>query len=201
EGLAGGGLQLNLEKAEAVLREQIASPLGLGLLEAAHGVHLLANSSMMRAVRSVSTERGRDVRGFTLIAFGGSGPVHACGMARSMEIKEAVIPPYPGLFSAFGLLSADIERHHVQTFFHRSRAFELEKLNGLFMRMEEEATSTLVQEGFAPETVSIRRYADLRYFGQSWELTIPVPGGHLDWETIGQIERAFDIEHEKTYGH
>ncbi|MFN0170015.1 MAG: hydantoinase/oxoprolinase family protein [Bryobacteraceae bacterium] len=201
EGLVGGGLRLDREKAEKALAEQIGRPLGMGLLEAAYGIHLMANSNMMRAVRSVSTERGRDVRNFALIAFGGSGPVHACEMGRSLEMKEAVIPPYPGLFSAFGLLSADIEHHQVQTFYHRTRAIDLEDLNLAFARLENEAAQMLHREGFAPEFIRLRRYADLRYAGQSSELTIPIPPGTLDWEIVGAIERAFDEEHERTYGH
>src|SRR5439155_18714405 len=90
DGLVGGGLKLNRAKAEKAVHDQIAQPLGLDLDVAAHGIHLLANSNMMRAVRSVSTERGRDVRGCALIAFGGSGPIHACEVARSLGMREAV---------------------------------------------------------------------------------------------------------------
>ncbi|MBM3775615.1 MAG: hypothetical protein FJW37_10705, partial [Acidobacteria bacterium] len=93
DGLVGGGMPLHRAKAEEALRRQVAEPMGMTLMEAAYGVHLLANSSMMRAVRAVSTERGRDLRDYVLIAFGGGGPLHACEMARSLEMKEAVIPP------------------------------------------------------------------------------------------------------------
>ena len=201
EGLVGGGLKLNRAKAESALQSQIAGPLGMSLLDAAYGIHLLANSNMMRAVRSVSTERGRDVREYVLIAFGGSGPVHACEMARSLDMKEAMIPPCAGLFSAFGLLSADIEHHAVQTFYKGSREVHPADLEGAFARMEQEATETLLKEGFPAGEIRIRRSIDMRYAGQSYELTIPVPPGRLDAEAIGQLERAFDVEHEKTYGH
>jgi len=201
EGLIGGGLKLNRSKAEAAVEAQIARPLGLKLDNAAYGIHLLANSNMMRAVRSVSTERGRDIRAFTLIAFGGSGPIHACEMARSLQMTEAVVPPYAGLFSAFGLLTADIEHHSVQTYYKRTRDVDLNQLNSMLSGMEEEVRAILASEGFKTGEIHIRRSADMRYAGQSFELTIPLPGGILTWESIERLERTFDEEHERTYGH
>ena len=201
EGLVGGGLPLNRRKAEQALSEQIARPLGLDLIEAAYGVHLLANSTMIRAVRAVSTERGRDLREAVLFAFGGSGPIHACGMAGSLEMSRAVVPLHPGLFSAFGLLSADIEHHRVQTCYQDSRTADLERLNRLMERMESEVRQLLEEEGFAPGEIRILRKADLRYSGQSFELSLPVPDGPLDAGAIRRLEQAFDEEHQKTYGH
>jgi N-methylhydantoinase A len=201
EGLVGGGVKLNAAKAEKAVCEQIAEPLSLGLLEAAYGIHLTANSNMMRAVRAVSTERGRDVRGFSLIAFGGSGPIHACQMARALEISEAIVPPYAGLFSAFGLLSADIKHHRVQTYYKKTRKTELDELNSMLDRMENDVREILASEGFHEDDVRIQRFTDMRYAGQSYELTIPAPGGELTWASIELLERAFDCEHERTYGH
>jgi N-methylhydantoinase A len=200
-GLVGGGLKLDREGAARAIGTQVAEPLGMSVLDAAYGIHLLANSSMMRAVRSVSTERGRDVRRFSLIAFGGSGPLHACEMGRALGIREVLIPPYPGLFSAFGLLSADIEHHLVRTYFRRTREVDLATLQDAFRGMEQDAHGLLESEGFAPGGIEIRRYVDMRYAGQSSDLTIPVATGHIDWHAIGGLERAFDQEHERTYGH
>ncbi len=201
EGLVGGGLKLSRELAERAVREQIAGPLGLNLLEAAYGIHLLANSNMMRAVRSVSTERGRDVRQFALIAFGGSGPLHACEMGRALEMREAIIPPYPGLFSAFGLLAADIEHHLVQTYYKGTRELDLEHLNATLERMEREVRDILHAEGFKESEVRLSRSADIRYAGQSYELTIPVLPGSMTWESVERLERSFENEHDRTYGH
>ncbi len=201
EGLVGGGLPLNRHKAEQALSEQIARPLGLDLIQAAYGVHLLANSTMIRAVRAVSTERGRDLREAVLFAFGGSGPIHACGMAGSLEMSRAVVPLHPGLFSAFGLLSADIEHHRVQTCYQDSRSADLERLNRLMERMESEVRRLLEEEGFAPGEIRILRKADLRYAGQSFELSLPLPEGPLNAGAIRHLEQAFDEEHQKTYGH
>ena len=201
EGLVGGGLTLNRRKAEQALTRQVAEPLGLDPIEAAYGVHLLANAAMIRAVRAVSTERGRDLREAVLFAFGGSGPIHACGMAGSLEMSQAVVPVHPGLFSAFGLLSADIEHHRVQTCYQDSRTADLGRLNRLLERMESEVRRLLEEEGFAPGEIRILRNADLRYSGQSFELSLPLPEGPLDAGAIRGLEQAFDQEHQKTYGH
>jgi N-methylhydantoinase A len=201
EGLIGGGLHLNRAKAEEGLRRQIAEPLGLDLPDAALGVHLTGNSNMMRALRAVSTERGRDAREFVLIAFGGSGPLHACEIMRRLEMREAIVPPNAGVFSAFGLLSADLEHHLVQTYYKVTREVDLDDLNGLLRNMENEATDLLISEGFSLPDIVIQRRADLRYKGQSYELTVPVPPGMLTPDSIGVIEHAFEEEHDKTYGH
>ncbi len=201
EGLVGGGLPLNRRKAEQALSEQVAKPLGLDLIEAAYGVHLLANAAMIRAVRAVSTERGRDLREAVLFAFGGSGPIHACGMAGSLEMTQAVVPLHPGLFSAFGLLSADIEHHRVQTCYQDSHTADLERLNQLMERMQSEVTRLLEEEGFGAGDIRILRKADLRYSGQSFELSLPLPEGPLDAGVMRGLEQAFDEEHQKTYGH
>ena len=201
EGLVGGGLPLNRRKAEQALSEQIAAPLGLDLIQAAYGVHLLADATMIRAVRAVSTERGRDLREAVLFAFGGSGPIHACGMAGSLEMTRAVVPLHPGLFSAFGLLAADIEHHRVQTCYQDSRTADLERLNQLMDHMQAEVTRLLEEEGFASSDIRILRKADLRYSGQSFELSLPVPEGPLDAGAIRRLEQAFDEEHHRTYGH
>jgi len=200
-GLAGGAIQLDRAKAEAALKAQIGGPLKADPFEAAYGIHLIANSNMMRALRAVSTERGRDVRQYTLIAFGGNGPIHAGGIAHSLGIKKIVIPPYPGLFSAFGLLFADVQHDFVQTFFHETRGLRIENLNQTLLEMEEEARGILRREGYIGARVAIERSADIRYVGQCFELAIPLPPGSLDEKSIRLLENAYDEEHEKTYGH
>ena len=201
DGLAGGTISLNREKAEEALVCQVGQPLSLGLLEAAYGVHLIGNSNMMRALRAVSTERGRDVRSYKLIAFGGSGPIHAAGIARSLAMKEVVIPRSPGLFSAFGLLFADVQHDFVQTYFRKTREVNSQDLNRTLQKMEREASELLKEEGYGTDRIKIERFGDLRYVGQSYELTIPLPKGEVDGRTIREIEKAFSEEHERTYGH
>ena len=113
--LAGGAVKLNAARSREVFQQKVAAPLGLPLEEAAHGAHLIAASNMMRAIRAVSSERGRDPREFALFAFGGNGPLFAAGMARALEITRVIVPPAPGLFSAFGLLYSEVEHHYVRT--------------------------------------------------------------------------------------
>src|SRR4029079_17191788 len=112
--LAGGAVKLNAGRAHEVLEQRIAKALGLPLAEAAYGAHLIAASNMMRAIRAVSSERGRDPREYALFAFGGNGPLFAAGMARALEMTRVVVPPAPGLFSAFGLLYSEVEHHYVR---------------------------------------------------------------------------------------
>ena len=194
--LVGGDLKLDAEAARRALRVRIAEPLGLSLDRAAYGVHLVANANMMRAVRAVSTQRGRDPRGFALIAFGGSGPVHAVELARALDLRRVVIPPSPGLFSAFGLLFADVEHHYVRTCFRRLNGTDPAALQALIQSMENEALATLADEGYAPNQVVLHREADLRYAGQSFELTVP-----FDALALERLAEDFAAEHLRTYGH
>ncbi len=201
EVLVGGDVRLDPAKAREALEAQVARPLKLDPDRAAYGVHQIANANMMRAIRAVSTERGRDPRGFTLFAFGGSGPVHAAGMARSLEMRRVIVPPSPGLFSAFGLLFADVMHHYVQTFFHRTREADLAAMTAALTDMERQARATLADEGYPGASVEIRRSADLRYSNQCFELTIPMPGGPVTPRLMAEMERRYNAEHEKTYGH
>jgi N-methylhydantoinase A len=192
--LAGGAVKLNAGRAHEVFQERIAEPLGLPLADAAHGAHLIAASNMMRAIRAVSSERGRDPREYALFAFGGNGPLFAAGMARALEMTRVVIPPAPGLFSAFGLLYAEVEHHYVRTWRRRAQGLDPAELDGAFARLEDEARAQLAAEGFTGVAVRIDRSADCRYQGQSFELTVPVTE-HVT------IEETFGREHERTYGH
>jgi len=199
--LAGGAVKLNAARAHQVFEEKVARPLGLPLAEAAHGAHLIAASNMMRAIRAVSSERGRDPREYALFAFGGNGPVFATGMAQQLEMRRIVVPPAPGLFSSFGLLYADVEHHYVRTWRRLAAEAEPAALGQVFHRMETEATEQLAAEGFTGRAVRIRRSADCRYQGQSFELTVPVTGGFVDRSTVAALAEAFGQEHERTYGH
>jgi N-methylhydantoinase A len=199
--LVGGELQLDAEAARRVLSERVARPLGLSLDRAAYGVHLVANSNMMRAVRAVSTQRGRDPRGFVLIAFGGSGPVHAMELARALDLSRVLIPPNPGLFSAFGLLFANREHHYVRSCFRRLNGTDPLALQALIGALEDEAAAMLASEGYSRQQIVLRRQADLRYAGQSFELTVPLADGTLDTAALERLAEDFGQEHLRTYGH
>jgi N-methylhydantoinase A len=200
EYLAGGRVRLDATTAAAVLEERVAKPLDMPVLEAAYGVFTLATNSMVRAVKAVSTYRGRDPRDFALLAFGGNGPLFGVEMARVLQMSTVVVPPAPGLFSAFGLLLSDIEHHFVQTHFRRASTLDEDGIASAFASLEAQARAALTREGHTSDA-SIRRFADLRYAGQAYELTVPVPEGPLRREEIARVVHAFEQEHVRTYGH
>ena len=199
--LVGGALKLNADKARKVFADKVAKPLGMSVDAAAYGAHLIAASNMIRAIKSVSTERGRDPRAFSLFAFGGNGPLFAAGMARSLGIARVVVPPSAGLFSSFGLLYADVEHHYSRTFRRLLRQADLGEIERAWAELGRQAIAQLEAEGFAGATAQLRRSAALHYRGQSYELTVPVPDGPIDATMVAHLEEAFGQEHEKTYGH
>ena len=199
--LVGGDIELDAEKSHAVFKERIADPLGLSLEHAAYGAHQIAASNMIRAIKSVSTERGRDPRDYALFAFGGNGPVFGAGMARELQMTRMVVPPSPGLFSSFGLLYADVEHYYSRTYRRLLRSVDAAELEAVWDAMAGEALAQLESEGFTGDAAHIRRTANMHYQGQTFELTVPVPAGRLDAAAIAEMEEAFGREHEHTYGH
>lgn len=198
EYLVGGALKLNADKARKVFAEKIAQPLGMTLEQAAHGAHLIAASNMIRAIKAVSTERGRDPREFALFAFGGNGPVFACGMAAALGMQRIVVPPSAGLFSSFGLLYADVEYHYSRTLRRLLQKVNPEEIAKAWDALAKQALEQLAAGGFTGKKARIRRSAALHYHGQTYELTVPLPEGPID---LAYLEEAFGREHEKTYGH
>jgi len=188
------GLRLDAAKARGAISMQIASALGLPLDEAAYGAYLVGCAGISRAVRAVTIERGRDPRDFTLIAFGGNGPLFAAEMARTLEIGTVLVPPAPGVFSAVGLLEAELEHHLVRTLNAPLAELTEDDVESAFQALAQEA------RGLMHETASplIDRAVDAKYAGQSFELTIPLPGPRT---ALGAIAEIFAREHERTYGH
>ena len=199
--LAGGEVRLDPSLAESSMRSAVAEPLGLSLLDAAHGVHAVANVNMIRAIRAVSTYRGRDPRDFALLAFGGSGPIHAADMARSLGIGTVVVPPSPGLFSAVGLLQARPERHFVRTYFTNVADADFEGINRVFDEFVDRSTASMRDEGYDQADIEWMRAVDFRYTGQAHELTIPMSAQMLDESVLSELVSSFHHEHDRTYGH
>jgi N-methylhydantoinase A len=183
------------------MAEQVATPLGLSLHDAAYGVHQLANASMIRAVKAVSSQRGRDPRKFTLFAFGGSGPVHAAGIARELEIGRIIVPRAPGFFSAFGLLAADLEHHAVRTFLRRTASVDLTELERGFEALEQRCRADLGRSDLHADQVQVERWVEMRYVGQAYELPVAAPLGALQAHDLARFEEEFHAVHERTYGH
>jgi N-methylhydantoinase A len=201
EQLVGGEVPLNPARARTVLAARVADPLGIELEHAAFGAHLVAASNMIRAIRAVSSERGRDPRVFTLVAFGGNGPLFAAGMATSLGLKRVLVPPAPGVFSSFGLLCARLEHHYSRSLRTLLRAAELPALNDAFDDLERQARAQLTAEGVPGTAIAIQRRAAMHYQGQIYELTVAVPKGPIAPAGVEALEEAFGREHERTYGH
>jgi N-methylhydantoinase A len=153
---------------------------------------------MTRAIKAVSTYQGRDPREFTLVAFGGNGPVVAAEIARVLQIKNILIPPAAGVLSAAGLLFSDVEHEFVRTIFGSGKKLDAKILADIFSELEADAFQWIKDEGYAVKDVRFRANADLRYSGQAYELTIPTDHKHPD---IDKLFSGFNKEHEKTYGH
>jgi len=193
--VADGQIEISAEGAAEAVR-RVADPLGLSLLEAASGIHRIANARMTRALRSVSSEKGRDPREFALVAYGGSGPIHAAGLAEELGVRTVLVPETAGLFSAVGLLFARPELHEVRTCHLDLDGCEPGAIAVLLDEMETR---------LAPEHARLReprwvRSADLRYGGQSWEIETPVADGPVDRATLTALRARFEEEHERLYG-
>lgn len=200
--LAGGTLKVDRALAEAAVRRHLCEPSGLPLLEAAHGIHAVANSNMVRAIKSVSVERGRDPADFVLMAFGGAGPIHAAGVARTLGIRTVLVPPAPGVFSALGLLTAEVEHHAARTVLMGTGSSpDLTPAIAALDAMRADLRQRAREEGFDPDAARFDQYADLRYRGQSSELTVPMPEGPLSAVALRTLEDRFEQEFERTYGH
>jgi N-methylhydantoinase A len=198
-GLAGGALALDAGAARAAVAERLAGPLRLAVEQAAHGMLQLASAVMMRAIRAVSVERGRDIRQAALLAFGGNGPLFAAWMARGLGISRVIVPPMPGLFSAFGLLLADTEHHATRSLRMRLDGADLGAVQAALDELVAAGRGHLAADGFPVERQRLMLSAMARYIGQSCELVVPVAG--LDAAALlGGLAEAFGVEHQRSYG-
>ncbi len=200
EYLTGGTFKLNASRSWEVL-EKIAKQLGKDTTEIAYGTYMIAVSNMIRAIRAVTTERGRDPRDFILFAYGGAGPMHAAVIARELDIERVVVTPNPGLFSSFGLLFAQVEHRLVRNFFRRLDKEAVNYANEIWKQLINEAISELEAGGYSRDNIVIDRFAELRYTGQSTELIIPIPWSDFKEENIPDLLEAFHDEHLRTYAH
>ena len=184
--LASGDISVSPALAERALRD-VAAPLELSLLDAAAGVHAIANARMTRALRSVSSEKGRDPRDFVLIAYGGSGPVHALGLAEDLGCRVVLVPALAGLFSSLGLLFARPEFHEVYSCNLDARRLDDAEVSRIYGELEQRLAPSLER----PQWI---RTADLRYGGQSWEVEVEMSG------SAGDVVARFEDAHERLYG-
>ena len=197
----GGEMDLDVGLAEAALRSRVAEPLGVDVERAAAGMLEVATSAMANAVRSVTLQRGLDPRDFTLFAYGGGGPLHGAAVARELQIGTVVIPEAPGLFSALGMLLADLRRDYVQTLFARLDNVGMDTLEREFQALEAEGRAALESSGIPSDAVVFERAADMRYVGQEHTVAVRVPAHIGDEADRATIKRLFDDVHQQRFSH
>jgi N-methylhydantoinase A/oxoprolinase/acetone carboxylase beta subunit len=196
---AGGTMQLDAGLARAAIA-RLAARLDLSVDATAQGIHRILNAQMAEAIRLVTLNRGYDPRSFALIAFGGAGPVHAGAIAKLLGIREAIIPQSPGTLAALGLLAADFEFDGVRAFATAAADVEPETLEAAFAQLERHERERMRAEGVPAEGIGLRRSADMRYAGQSFELDIPF-AGIATAAALAHAVEAFHRRHAEVFGH
>ena len=195
EHFLGGGMTLDLAAGQRVVGE-IAQQLNISMEDAAKGILDIANVNIDRAVRRVSVARGYDPRRFTLVAFGGAGALHACDVAERLQIPRVLVPRYPGVLCAFGLLVADVVIDYSQSVIREVTDATIDELANLLEDMMEQAKDDLIHEGIANRDHRLYHASiDVRYQGQAYELNLPVS------DVVGDIRDSFHKIHSQTYGH
>jgi len=199
--LLGGRMSIDYDGAVSAFEEKIANPLKQSVSEAAAGVISIVNNNMADALRVVSVERGHDPREFSLIAFGGAGPLHAVALAEELDVPEVVIPPIPGGFSALGLVGTDIRRDYAKTHFAPLAETEPAQLAALWDEMIASAKAMLANTGVPENQWMFQRSADLRYARQAYELNVPLEGEAVDAASLAKLAEGYHERHAQTYGH
>lgn len=189
----GGTMALHPALARQAIAP-IAERLHTSIEEAALGIIRVVNANMEAAIRVISVERGCDPRDFTLLAFGGAGPLHACELAAALRIPRVLVPTIPGVLSALGTLVADTLKDYVRTVMLDAPQAD-ETINRVLTELEEQGRRDLEREGIAPERIMLERYLDMRYVGQSYELVVPFEG-----DRAAAVER-FHAAHERRFGY
>jgi N-methylhydantoinase A len=196
ERFLGGDMLLEPAASERAV-DRLAGELGLSRLETAQGVLTLANAGMAQTIRSITVERGQDPREFSLVAFGGAGPLHAAELAEMLGVREVIVPPHPGITSAAGLLTSDLRYDHMRTVFMVEGAVDAELINAQLDALAEELVRRLERDGADRADVRVERALDCRYVGQGYELRIPIGDAGFTGEAFDAFHRA----HRDEYGH
>lgn len=194
----GGQMGLDREAASRAIGD-LAKRLGLDIVETAAGIIRIAEANMLSSMRVNSVQKGYDPRKFSVIAYGGAGPMVASTLARSIGSPMVLVPFHPGIFSAIGMLATDIRFDFVQSYLTAMDKIEIEKLNSIFDHLERRAAATLAKEHQGDSYVL--RTAEIRYLGQNYEISTPVPAGRIGADELRVVGENFNSEHLKLYGH
>jgi N-methylhydantoinase A len=199
EHFLGGRMKIYAEMSRNAVKD-IADRYGLTIEEAAAGILRIVNSNMANLIRGVTIEKGHDPRDFVMLAYGGAGPMHAGILAQELGIPSVVVPPFPGIFSAWGMTVADIKHDFVRAIVTSSKRLDLAGVDSLFQEMEEEAKALLQGEAVAPEDIRLEYLMDMRYVGQAYiPCTVEIPRGKMNPEKIRAAVRDFNELHNKYY--
>jgi len=192
------GGEMRLERGGAVAAVQgLADELGLGLLETAEGVLTIANANMAAAIRSRTIQKGHDPRAFSLVAFGGAGPLHAADVADLLGTREVLVPPFPGITAATGLLTSDLKYDQMRTVFMVQGAIDADRLDRDLDEIAAELRTRLLEDGVTSEDITVAAALDCRYIGQGYELRVPLPGNRFADAALEE----FHALHRQEYGH
>lgn len=200
DALVGGDLQLDRNAAEAAVAA-LGGSLAHDVTETAYGIHLIANARMMRALSAVSSERGLDPSRFPIFAFGGNGGVHVCGLAEVLNASQILVPPAAGLFSAMGLLFADVEHQCICAYYRTFDGLDLEACNGQLEALRSEADELLTADGYAPGARRLLVSAEVKYVGQNAALPLAIERLPLRQDDLGLLAERFAQAHEATFGY
>ncbi|MBR02799.1 MAG: hydantoinase [Acidiferrobacteraceae bacterium] len=197
----GGEMMLDPDAALVAIRKKIAEPLGLDPISAAAGILRIANANMERALKVSSAERGYDPRDFSLIAFGGAGPVHAAALAKEVGFASVLVPESPGVFSAFGLLVADLRHDFVRSYMVGLDQVSTKMLTSFYADLQALGEQALKDDGLDEQRWTFQRTADLRYVGQAYEVNVAFPDGSIDADTVAEVKSRFHGEHQRLFAH
>lgn len=198
--ILGGKMKMDVQAARQIMKEKIADPLGMTVEEAAEGILRVVNANMVRGIRVISIEKGHDVRDFTLMAFGGAGPLHAVDIAEELGCQKVIVPPHPGIACSMGMLMADVRHDYVQTYTSPLSTVNVDELNSLLNNLASEAREELKSEGFTDQNTELRASLDLRYLRQAYEINVPLRDVRVCKENLNQVAEMFHQLHEKIYG-
>jgi N-methylhydantoinase A len=194
-------MDMDASLAERAVREYVAEPLGVDLLRAADGIVKIVNVKMAEAIKAISTERGFDLREFTLVAFGGAGPVHASQIALDLGIPRLLVPPAPGATSALGLLMSDVKHDYLRSRLADVATLSNEEVTNLFSELQQAGQRQLEHEGFDTDRQRFRYFLDMRYAGQGYENPVPLDGMPIHAPDLPRYRARFDEIHRMCHGH
>ena len=200
----GGDMTVDVSAAKSAIQEKVADKLGINMAEAAHGIYRLINANMLGAMRVVTVQRGYDPRDFSLLVHGGTAAVHAVRLAQELHIPRVVCPLTPGAFSALGLITADAKYDTYRSYVSQTSRANPKLIEEIYRELKEEAVSKVLELGFEKEKIRVLHTIDMRYVGQSHEISLQVPAEiveNMNGDSIRALERMFHGQHQSLFGH